>query len=178
MKDSVGKSACAHSAITLIAVAMLFGSSIGWAQQKAKSIKEQLVGTWVLVSADEVGKDGSRKQNFGPKPKGIMIFDLSGRFSAILMSSSRPRFAAGSRAKGTPEENATAVRESLAYFGTYSVDEASKTLISNVEGSTYPNSEGQSQKRNIISLTANELKYMNPATTMGGNAEAVWRRVK
>jgi lipocalin-like protein len=177
MKTSISKTAHVCS-VTLIVGALLFGSSFGWAQQKANTIKEQLVGTWALVSADEVGKDGSRKPNFGPNPKGTMMFDANGRYSAILMSSSRPKFAAGSRAKGTPEENATTVGGTLAYYGTYSVDEVSKTLISSVEGSTFPNSEGQQQKRTITSLTANELKYTNPATTTGGTAEAVWRRVK
>lgn len=177
MKYTICKTLSASLAAAVVS-GILLGSPDAWAQQKGKPLKDQLVGTWMLVSADEVGKDGSRKQNFGPKPKGIMMFDANGRFSALLMSSSRPKFAGGTRGKGTPEENAAAVRESLAYFGTYSVDEASKTLISNVEGSTFPNSEGQQQKRTIISLTANELKYMNPSTTMGGNAEAVWRRVK
>ena len=178
MKNSISKTAHVYSVMTIIVGAMLFGSSVGWAQQKAKTIKAQLVGTWVLVSADEVGKDGSRKPNFSPNPKGTMMFDANGRYSALLMSSSRPKFAAGNRTKGTPEENATTARGTIAYYGTYSVDEASKTLVSNVEGSTFPNSEGQQQKRTITSLTANELKYINPATTTGGTAEAVWRRVK
>ena len=178
MKNSISRTGSHLSAVAVIVSLMLSGASVAWAQQAAKAMKDQLVGTWVLVSADEVGKDGSRKPNFGPNPKGTMMFDANGRYSAMLMSSSRPKFSAGNRSKGTPEENATTVRGSLAYYGTYSVDEASKTLISNVEGSTFPNSEGQQQKRTIISLTANELKYINPATTIGGTAEAVWRRVK
>jgi len=166
------------SAAGVIAGLMLIGVTESSAQQKAKTMKEQLVGTWTLVSADTVGKDGSKSPNFGPNPKGMLIFEANGRYSAMLMSSGRPKFASNNRAKGTPEENKAAVQGSIAFFGTYSVDEATKTLMSRVEGSTFPNSEGGVQKRTITRLTANEFKYINPATTTGETAEAVWKRVK
>jgi hypothetical protein len=34
------------------------------------------------------------------------------------------------------------------------------------------------QKRIITSLTADELKYTNPATTTGTSSDVVWRRAK
>ena len=178
MKQSLCHAFKLLSGAGIIAGLVLLGVTEGSAQQKSKTMKEQLVGSWMLVSADMIGKDGSRTPNFGPNPKGMMTFDANGRYTAILMSASRPKFASNNRAKGTSEENHAAVRGSLAYFGTYSVDEATKTLVTRVEGSVYPNAEGESQKRTIILLTADEFKYMNPTTTTGGNAEAVWKRVK
>ena len=106
------------------------------------------------------------------------MFNANGHYVAILMSGDRAKFASGNRAKGTPEENAATVQGSLAYYGTYSVDEASKTLTSKVEGSTFPNSIGGQEKRKITLLTADELKYVNPATTTGRVTEAVWKRVR
>ena len=67
---------------------------------------------------------------------------------------------------------------SIAYYGTWAVDEASKTLTTNVEAATYPNLNGATQKRTITSLTADELKYTNPATTAGTSSDVVWRRAK
>jgi Lipocalin-like domain len=80
-------------------------------------------------------------------PKGLMIFTADGRFSWQLFRSDRPKFASKNRMQGTPEENAADLRGSLAYFGTYSVDEPEKTITTIVEGSTFPNSEGEALKR-------------------------------
>jgi hypothetical protein len=39
-----------------------------------------------------------------------------------------PKFASGNRLQGSDAENNAIVRGSLAYFGTYTVDEADKTF--------------------------------------------------
>ena len=44
-----------------------------------------------------------------------------------------PKFASNNRQAGTPEENKAFVQGSLAYFGTYSVDEAAKTVTVHIE---------------------------------------------
>ena len=46
-----------------------------------------------------------------------------------------------------------------------------------VEGSTYPNWTATEQKRNITSLTSDELKW-TLAGSLGGTAELVFKRVK
>jgi hypothetical protein len=95
-----------------------------------------------------------------------------------VFRSDRPRFASNDRTKGTPEENKATLQGSLAYFGTYSVDAATKALITHIEGSTFPNSEGEEQQRVIRRLTADELIYVNAETTLGARVEAVWKRIK
>jgi len=42
----------------------------------------------------------------------------------------------------------------------------------------WPGWNGIDQKRIIASLTAEELKYTNPAPSVGGTAELAWKRVK
>jgi hypothetical protein len=136
---------------------------------------KDLVGLWTPVSVDEIHADGSKVPAFGPNPRGLLIFHEGGRFAYVISGSGRPKFAANNRMQGTPEENKSVSQQSLSYSGTYSVDD--KTLIFNVEASSYPNAEGIAQKRFFV-VTGDELKYTNPATTTGGKAEAVWRRVK
>jgi hypothetical protein len=80
--------------------------------------------------------------------------------------------------QGTPDETNATIQGSLAYFGTYSVNDGDKTVMFRAEGSTYPNSEGEELKRIITSLTTDELKYVNPSTTLGARVEAVFRRAK
>ena len=102
------------------------------AQQK--SLKEQLAGTWTLVSIDQTDKDGKKQQLFGPNPKGIQVLDASGKYSQIILRSDTAKFKANNRP---------------ANFGTWSVDEASKTLIVRYEGSLFPNQAGTESKRTI-----------------------------
>src|SRR5215831_21066908 len=65
---------------------------------------------------------------------------------------------------------------SLAHFGTYTVNEADKTLIFRIEGSTYPSWDGTEQKR-VFTLTGDELKYTVPTVTIGaGTSTVVWKQ--
>jgi hypothetical protein len=161
---------------TMMALGFFFLAGDAVAQQTP--LKEQLVGTWTIVSADNTRPDGTRFQLFGPNPKGILVLDGNGRTAFMLMSSGRPKFASNNRNTGTPEENKAMVQGSIAFFGTWSVNDADKTITTRIEASTFPNQEGQDQKRIITSVTADELRYINPATTTGDKAETVWKRVR
>jgi Lipocalin-like domain len=147
------------------------GNAIG------QTVKD-FVGTWTWVSVDIVRPDGSRTPSFGPNPKGNVVFDANGHFAYLLTRPGRPKFASNNRDDATPEELKATVQGTLAYSGTYSVSD--KTLTFHVEASTFPNAEGADQKR-LITLTGDELKWTNPAPTVGGagaRAEAVLKRVK
>jgi hypothetical protein len=152
-----------------VALALPIVADSASAQQR--TLKEQLIGTWTLVSTDNV-------QAFGPNPKGMLVFDGNGRYSLIFMRSNLPKFAGSSVDKGTADENKTVMQAMVAHFGTYTVNEADKTITSRAEGSWFPNQVGTEAKRIITSLTADELKYTNPATAFGTTAQTVWRRAK
>ena len=151
----------------------------GAAEQKApapaKPMKEAIVGTWSLLIDDAVKPDGTHTPNFGPNPIGLAMFAPDGHFSVAITRAGRPKFASNNRATGTADENKAMVAGSNAFFGTYAVSEGDKTLTLRVEGSTYPNLEGTTQKRTITSLTAgDELTWSNPAT----HGEVAWKWVK
>ena len=161
------------STMILMGLALLPGNTA--AQQK--SIKDQIVGTWTLVSTTGRLPDGS--PTWGSNPKTLLIFTNDGRFSAQLMRSDRPKYAANSRVKGTAEENKATAEGTLSYFGTYTISETDKVVTYHIEGSSYPNWNGTDQKRPILSLTADELKYANPAPSGGTAAsELLWKRAK
>lgn len=145
------------------------------ATSQQKSLKEQLVGTWAYVSSTAKLPDGSPL--WGTNPKGLMIFTEKGWFSWQIFRSDRPKFASKNRMQGTPEENAADLRGSLAYFGTFSVDEGEEIINTIVCGSTFPNFEGEALNRVVTRITADTLVYENPATTRGERVEAVWRRL-
>jgi len=163
--------------ILLAAAGLLLWPSLAVCQQS--SLKDQLVGTWLLVSADNVRDDGSKSELFGSNPTGILIYTADGHFALVNMRGDLPKFAAKNREQGTPEENQAVVKGSIAYLGTYTVSETDKVISAKIEGSSYPNFVGgPDQKRLVTSLTADELKFVNPAASAGGKLQLVWRRAK
>ncbi len=136
---------------------------------------KQLVGAWTLVTAESVRADGSKVGVFGSNPKGTMIFSSDGHFALIQMRVDLPKLASNSRDAGTPEENKAVVQGSIAYFGTYSVNESDNVITIRLEGSTFANLGGE-QRKIITSLTADELKFINPRTPSGATLEVVWKR--
>ena len=162
-------------AAALLCTGFAFGISDAPAQQK--SLKDQLVGTWTLVSIDQTDKEGKRQDIFGANPRGVQVFDASGQWVQIITRSDVPKFAVNNRQKGTPQENTAAVLGTTATFGTWTVDDASKTLTVRYVGGMFPNQIGTESKR-TISVTADELRVMNPATASGVISNTVWRRAK
>ena len=142
----------------------------------AQSAKD-VVGTWDYVSAETVAPDGKRSPTFGPKPKGILIFEANGRYALIVTRSDQPKFALNNRLQGTPEENKAIVQGSISHFGTYTVNEGDKTITFHIQTSTFPNWDGMDQKR-PFTLSGDELKYTVPAASGGGTAEVVLKRLK
>src|ERR1019366_3355198 len=61
---------------TIAALGLAILPSSAPAQQK--TLKEQLVGTWLLVSAETTNADGSKLMPFGPNPKGVLVMDANG----------------------------------------------------------------------------------------------------
>ena len=145
--------------------------------QTRKSDKEQLVGSWILVSLT-AGNGAKQTLPYGANPKGTMMVDANGRFSITVVRSDLPRFASDNRMTGTPEENTAIVQGCIAYFGTYSIDEATHVITVNVEGSTFPNFDGGTQTR-ILSFNRDEMTYLNPTPSMGGGtAKVTYRRAR
>jgi hypothetical protein len=168
-----------RDAITLSTVgALALTFTAGGAVGQQKSLKDQLVGTWTVVSTINVQKDGTKVDQFGANPKGSITFDGNGHYTLIIVRSDLPKFAANRADEGSADENKAVLKGLIAHFGTYSINEADKTLTTRVEGGSFPNLAGMEQRRTITSLTAEELKYTNPATAFGTSAEVVWRRAK
>ena len=66
----------------------------------------------------------------------------------------------------------------LAYTGTYTVDEGTRTIHVNIETSTFPNLVGALNRRRITSITADVMKFTNPRSSAGLTLEIVWKRAK
>ena len=148
----------------------------GDAVAQQKSLKEQLVGTWIYVSSTSTRADGSKTDR--PNLKGIVIYTSDGHFAFVSVRADLAKLTNPDRARATAEEAQAVVAGSIAYYGTYSINEVDKVITPKVEGSTFANVVGTDQKRIITSLTADELKFTNPRTSAGVTLEFVWKRAK
>ena len=153
-------------------VALLLADDAG-AQQK--TLKDQLVGTWMFVSTSVKLADGSPV--YGSNPKGLLIITENGFYSTHIVRGDVPIFAAKNRLEGTPEENKAAVHGSIASWGRYTVNEANKTVTIRFEASTYPNNAGIEQTR-PFTITGDDLKIINPGSSTGGQSELIYKRTK
>ena len=160
-------------------VAILFSALTAQAadESKGKSLEKRLVGSWTMTG-NVLDQDGKKSEPYGPGAKGTVIFTSSGRTAVVITRAELPKFASNNRTTGTPEENKAAVAGSIAYFGTYDVNEAEKVVITHVEASTFPNWVGTDQKR-TLEVSGDEMKFINKAPSMGqGVVTASWKRVK
>ncbi len=176
MKASIRKLVAILSVVTAFAVVMPFAASDACAQQKAANTAEQLIGHWTLVSVKNE-QDGKTTEPYGANPKGLFIFDRSGRYVVLQFRADLPKFASNSRDKGTPKENKAVVVGSSAHFGTYTVNEKEGFFSIRPEAATFPNWAGVDQKR-FFSISKDELKIINPSGSRGGTSTLILKRAK
>ena len=163
---------------TIAILCLTVGLASGDAFGQAKVTRDQLVGTWKYTSVVVQRTDGSRVEPFGPNPGGWLILAPGGRFSVTLLRSDLPKIGSKDRLTTTPQETEAVAHGVLAYFGTYSVNEADSTLNLHVDASSFANDNGTDQKRVITSFTGDELKWTNNTPTTPTTAYAVLKRIR
>lgn len=169
------RSTLALGTMALLLLGTGFPASDAVAQQR--SAKEQLVGTWMFVSAVNTRPDGTKFDPFAKGTQGMLIFDNTGHFSSQTIQSNIPKFASNNRQEGTADEFRAVAQGILSYFGTYSLDDSGKTLIQHVESSSFPNFNGKNRTW-AIAIMGDELTLSGQAAASGGTNVLKWKRVK
>jgi len=159
--------------LSLIALIALVALPLSTAGAQQRTLNEELVGTWTLVSTEDTAANGTKRQPWGVNPKGIHFFDAGGRYATVGGNSNRPKFKSASQP--TTEELAAATRDYYGNFGTWSVNEADKTLTRHYESALRTNNEGENVKE-TISMAGDELTLTRPVAN--GNRISVYRRAK
>src|SRR5690349_20604593 len=141
------------------------------------SLKDQLVGTWIYVSSTARRDDGSSVPR--PSLQGALTYTADGRFHFITTRVDLPKYASNDAARPSADEAMAIASGVVAYTGTYTLDENTKTIHADIETSTFPNLVGAPNQRRIItSITADEMKFSNPRTPSGVTLDFVWKRAK
>jgi hypothetical protein len=141
------------------------------------SLKDQLIGTWIYVSSTARREDGSSVPR--PSLQGAVTYTADGRFHFITTRTDAPKYASNDPARPSPDEAMAIASGSVAYTGTYTVDESTRTIYANVETATFPNLVGAANQRRIVtSISSDEMRFTNPRTPAGITLELVWKRAK
>jgi hypothetical protein len=159
----------------LAALVLIFAVFLPGEEEIGQAAKE-LLGTWTLVSIT-LEQNGKKTDFYSPNPQGQATFDPNGRVSIIFIRSDLPKFASKDGQAGTLEENKAVVQGSIAYFGTYTVDEAEKTVTYHIESCSFPNWNGTDRKLSF-NVSGNELNLTIATSFTGsGSNQQVWKRL-
>ena len=139
-------------------VALTLLPSSVFAQEK--TLKQQIQGPWSLVSCNNTNEKGE-KQAFCTNPRGLMILAGNGNYAVTAI------------AGGRKDTNAPGIASN---FGTWSVNEADKTLTRHRVGAIDPTNEGKDIKVNI-SLSGEEMRLTGDAID-GEHLDGTFRRFK
>ena len=116
-----------HITQTLAFVAAVLGLACAASQAPAqeKSFKETIIGAWIITSVFDEYQNGEKKDNWGGPVKGQLTFGRTGRFTTIIIGPS----VASMKTDDPRKPDALTV----AYYGSYSIDEAGKKIIGKIE---------------------------------------------
>jgi len=160
--------------LPLLAVALIV--SLTASAQNTQQTPD-IVGTWVLAAADKLLPDGTRVQDYGPNPHGLVIFTADGYYSLQIYRSERLKFASGDKFDGTLEEYKEASLSMSTSFGHYSVDPAKHTITFQRDRSSVPNLDDKTGV-DPYELKGEELSWKVAARKDGSIPITVLRRAK
>ena len=148
------------------------------ALQAAPSARQRFIGVWRHIRCESRYKDGRIEYPYGEKPVGRITYDKAGRMSAQLMRPGRratvPSGVGLVAGNATTDEIREAVDGFASYFGTFDVDESTKTVTHHVQGCLVPTWVGTDLKRTYL-FTANRLTLTATTTSV---RELIWEREK
>ncbi len=124
-------------------------ASAALAQSPVKSLRDQLIGHWQLVSVTINGQ-----APYGANAKGSMFLDAGGHYSVVVVTGGEAR--------------------SIAYFGSYTVDEAAKLVTFHVDASSRASSPERDETR-LASLSGDELTLASQKPGPIGGAQLKWK---
>ena len=163
----------------LMVCGLAFALSAGVISATELSDREQLIGSWDLVSLENRATTGEIFQPLGEHPVGRFTYTADGKMSAQLMRGDRVVFKTTELYSGTAAEKATAYDSYVAYYGSFEVDPALHKLTHHVAASLFPNWTGGEQIR-FYELHGDELILSTKPFQARGKevtAHVVWRRV-
>jgi hypothetical protein len=161
---------------TFVLVAMVILASL---QASSVTMRAQadnpFVGTWKLISIETRGPDGAIAPGPNPvggvNPTGTVMYDAAGNVSLQIMPSGRPA-SLNILQPLSPEQAKEALFGYIAYYGTYRLDQRTRTMHIHFDGSLNPSMVGTNGER-YYEFNGNRMKFR-----AGANTTLSWERVR
>lgn len=141
--------------------------------QGQTSLRSQLIGHWRLVSTETVREGEAQPSSLGPSPVGTIVYTSDGHMQAHLTPATRSRV----RPAEASAAGARALARYTAYFGRFSVDEASRTVTHRRDGTFGP---GARDFVRTVEVNGNRLVLTTPPTSVNAKtqfARITWERL-
>ena len=129
--------------------ALALGSLPGSVFAQGTSLKEIVVGTWLISSTFDRYADGQNLNPWGDGVKGTFTFDNHGRFTQIFIGEIQPAM------KSDDPRRPDAL--ALAFVGTYSVNEGDKVISVRNERATNSIRDHAEQKWTVTAVSADAM---------------------
>ncbi len=145
------------------------------------SIKNEIIGTWELLSYIEVPLDGLDSSfPFGKTPKGLLLYGPDGYMAVQISSRDHLKCVSDDRLKVSTEEAEQRIKGYLAFSGRYTVDNRNAHVVYDIESSFFPNWEGSRHVRKL-DFDGDVLfqKSLEPIRSGGRmiHAHMTWKRI-
>jgi hypothetical protein len=135
--------------------------------------KDRFIGSWQLLSQHSEYADGQSIPSRGEHPRGILMYDADGNMAVQLM-----RTDAQAGEFRDLSELRTAMQGFHAYFGTYEILEASKTVLHHVLGSGYAGYWNTTQERRYEFSDGDSILTLRAPSPMDDSMRVlVWQRL-
>ena len=147
--------------------------------QTEAEIRNKIVGTWKLVSSEDIMKDGTTRPTpyLGAHGKGFLMYQRDGYMCADLVNPDRPKWADPLHL--TAKEKAAAADSTFAYCGRYEIDVKHKQIIHLPEVATDPGYVGSRQIRPYTfvggQLVLSDVEKDDPTVARW---KIVWKKVQ
>jgi hypothetical protein len=163
----------------LLSAAALLCSGQAPKQFARRSMSDEFVGAWKLISYERRTAAGEVSYPMGQNPVGRLTYDALGRMSAQIMRPDRPKPQGVASASWSAEEKAAAFDGYIGYYGTFTVSETERVVIHHVEASLYPHWVGSDQRR-MYEFSGSQLilRAVNGSVGPGTESRLVWERAR
>jgi hypothetical protein len=134
-----------------------------------ETLLQQVAGTWTLTSGVEVKADGSKSMLWG---SGNQILDPSGHMSFFVFARER-------KSEG-PSDPRVPAGPMVAYYGTWSTDEDTKTITYRVDEASAPSFNGMTRTQMVTVTPETLITKGSIVKTAQGEITPIntWRRAR
>jgi lipocalin-like protein len=128
--------------------------------------RDRLRGTWHMTEWYNETPAGERIHPLGPDATGLITYTADDHVMVHISAPNRSPYAVNDPFGGTASEDQAAIRSTIAYCGTYTLD--GNCVVHHVAHATCPNWIGSQQRRHVAFAGDNVLTLSAPGALFQG----------